>query len=405
MSAQKALILARKIQEEGQRYLLREIAGIPVVLRLILSAQKAGIEHFLILGMHQDIESEVKKILAQNGRLKASIEYGENLLSLREKKGENFLVMLSDSLPDCRLLQTLLTYPIAEGEVVRADGCFLCTPSLYPLLEGSADEMENRFYKTIKELTGQGKVKILEIKGFSVTLEKEESFKIAEKMLFDATGISPFPEGFLQKLINKRLSFFLTKWLISTSITPNQLTIISIFMGLLSAFLLSFSTHWANIFGAMVFQLCIIVDDSDGHIARLKFQQSRRGVLLDRCGDLAVDTSIFLGIAVGSYRKTGQSHFLWLGFLMALGIFLTFFPTFWEELIGRKESQSLAGEGNDSQKSIIAEFTDRDWSYLIILFAFLDRLEWFLWMAALGAVLFGLTIFFLRLRPPNDGMT
>lgn len=401
MSTKKALILIKEVPEEGQLYLVKKIAGLPLVLRLILSARKAGIEYFLIIGIHPDMELKVKKVLAKDRRLNASIEYGKNLLPLQERGEQNFLLMPSDSLPDSRLLKTLLRYPIEGEEVVEAGGCFLCTPSFYPLLEGSVDGMETRLYRAIRELAQQGRVKMMETgEFFSVTLKNEESLQYAEKMLFRTMGKSPFPEGFLQKLVNKRLSLLLTKRIISTSITPNLLTIISIFMGLLAACLFAYSAYyWASILGATIFQFCIIVDDSDGHIARLKFQESRFGVLLDRCGDLVVDTSIFVGIALGSYRKTSHSYFLWLGFLMTLGIFLTFLPTFWEELMGKEVQAFCPIEKRIwNQKAIIAEFTDRDWSYFVMLFALLDKLEWFLWMAALGATLFGLIILFSRIK-------
>ena len=74
---------------------------------------------------------------------------------------------------------------------------------------------------------------------------------------------------------------------------------ISIAIGLCGApFFLSALWYWQTV-GALLFLLHSIVDGCDGELARLRFQESRFGGILDFWGDNIVHVGIFACIAVG----------------------------------------------------------------------------------------------------------
>jgi hypothetical protein len=54
-------------------------------------------------------------------------------------------------------------------------------------------------------------------------------------------------------------------------------------------------------------------------------------------------------------------------------------------------------------EGIIAKFINRDFVYMIILFAITDILKWFLWISAVGANLVWIIILFMHLAKKEEG--
>src|SRR5665647_2867156 len=77
------------------------------------------------------------------------------------------------------------------------------------------------------------------------------------------------------------LAFLLVKAIYITSITPNQLTVISMIFGVIGGFFYSFGNHSAFIIGAILVLLYNVVDCSDGQLARLKKNGTAVGRILD----------------------------------------------------------------------------------------------------------------------------
>src|ERR1700759_2470658 len=80
------------------------------------------------------------------------------------------------------------------------------------------------------------------------------------------TEIEEFPDLFFYR----PLAFILVKIIYRTSITPNQLTIIAIILGLISGCVYASGLDHACAFGALLFLLYNVFDCSDGQLARLK---------------------------------------------------------------------------------------------------------------------------------------
>jgi phosphatidylglycerophosphate synthase len=71
-----------------------------------------------------------------------------------------------------------------------------------------------------------------------------------------------------------------------TSLTPNQITIASILLRLLTAWCFLHGTHAFLIYGAIAFYLSYVLDCMDGAVARLRKLSSEFGRYLDHLGDL-----------------------------------------------------------------------------------------------------------------------
>ena len=102
--------------------------------------------------------------------------------------------------------------------------------------------------------------------------------------------------------------------------TPNQVTLISFAIGLLSAYAFSRGTFWPIFAGALLLQLSIIVDCVDGELARYTRQFSALGAWLDAITDRIKEYLVFFALAYGA-AKSGRD--LWIP-AMFMMVFQTF---------------------------------------------------------------------------------
>jgi phosphatidylglycerophosphate synthase len=125
-------------------------------------------------------------------------------------------------------------------------------------------------------------------------------------------------EEFFDLFFYRPLAFFLVKIVYHTRITPNHLTLIAIFIGLISAAFYSIGPHYF-IIAAICFALYNIVDCSDGMLARLKKNGSNAGRILDGLADYISTAAVLIGIAIGASRNTKDTAYWWL-MLAAAGL-------------------------------------------------------------------------------------
>lgn len=229
--------------------------------------------------------------------------------------------------------------------------------------------------------------------------KNKEDLPQVEKWLLQ--GLIKDTEGFMSKHFERKISLFFSKRLAATRLTPNSMTVISALIGVLGAYFFMFSEKWYNVFGAIFFWLHSVLDGCDGELARLKYLESRFGGVLDFWSDNLVHAAIFSAIAYGAFRVNGQFLFLGLGFLAVLGTFFSagfvYFSTMREKKGKGPVFTSVIKESPDQNKSSVSKFADflarRDFIYLVIVFSFIGKIEWFLWMGALGSPIY----FFLLL--------
>jgi phosphatidylglycerophosphate synthase len=106
-------------------------------------------------------------------------------------------------------------------------------------------------------------------------------------------------EGPVDALINWRISMRITRVLShrSLAVTPNQVTICAILVGIAAAAVATTGTYLGFVAAAALLQLNSILDSVDGELARLRFQYSKLGQWLDNISDDLVD-NLFI-VAVG----------------------------------------------------------------------------------------------------------
>ena len=82
----------------------------------------------------------------------------------------------------------------------------------------------------------------------------------------------------------RRYSAQLTRLLIPTRVTPNQLTWLMLVVGLAAAAVLTLPGIWPAVAAVLLIQGQILLDCSDGELARWRQQFSAKGIYLDRLG-------------------------------------------------------------------------------------------------------------------------
>ena len=117
----------------------------------------------------------------------------------------------------------------------------------------------------------------------------------------------------------RQLGYYLSLALIRTPLSANQVTFISMLVGLTGcAFFMKGELIW-NVYGALMLVLSYALDYCDGTIARLKEQCSPVGAAFDDFVDWLVDTAIFAGLGYGTWVSNGEIIWLWLGLIAAAG--------------------------------------------------------------------------------------
>jgi len=177
---------------------------------------------------------------------------------------------------------------------------------------------------------------------------------------------------------SRPLGRYLSKILIRAPFSPNQVSIVSALIGILSGW---FFAGGNFISGALLLQFSAIIDCVDGDLARVLYKESRLGKWLDLVGDQFVHIAVFAGISFGLARSDPALPALALGTSAVLGTIISFavIVLFMRRKNGRKSS---------GVEKLIDATTNRDFSLLVLLLAIAGKLDLFLWMAGLGVHLF-----------------
>ncbi len=196
-------------------------------------------------------------------------------------------------------------------------------------------------------------------------------------------------EGYVDRHFNRRISRVFTRFFLKLGVSANAITMISMGIGLLAAAFVAKGGYAAGVLGALLLQLSAIVDCCDGEVARLTFTESSFGEHLDLLADNIVHTGIFAGMAWSVAQGSGPlaSVALALGAVTIVANGLSF------SLVLRvRHLRKTGGWTSVSQSArsnfILQHIASRDFSVLILVFALLNHLDWFLLLSAIGSNVF-----------------
>ena len=125
--------------------------------------------------------------------------------------------------------------------------------------------------------------------------------------------------------------YFMNRWVVCllypTSITPNQITFLSLIFGLASAGFYVSGIPDALVWGAIFLYGKVFLDNVDGNLARVRGTTSRFGRFLDSLADFLVTVLVYIAVTMYLVRTTGVQEYWILGLLGLLFCFMqsTFF--------------------------------------------------------------------------------
>ena len=430
---------------------LTSVVGIGLFQRAVLTLQRAGIRQLMVLVGPE--EYQLRQALGKGPRVTIPVRWmpirefplddprtwealaaevrGFCLLSgvqavfaspliesLRQEvqEGQAIVVARADSGRDRQPRRSSLRVKVREGRLFsiasRQDGATLVVTDLVVLPasfmsvvgQGGVEAGTVPIRRWLERAAVDGHVRVLSTEAnrshWYQDVRDAADVQAAEKKLFNS--LKGEFEGFVDRFFNRKVSRWFTRFFLVAGFSPNAITILASLVGLVAATGFGLGTYSAGIIAALLFQLAAIIDCCDGEVARLTFTESPFGAWLDIAMDNVVHMAIFAGIAVGSYlRLTGSDGAAWgplaLGTAAVLGNGLSFW------LVTRAQKIKAASGWRTPVQAAWSDFmlknvASRDFSVIVLTFAVLGKLDWFLWMAAIGSVVFSLLMLWV-IRP------
>ncbi len=380
---------------------LTAVGGVPLFKRALLTAQRAGARTCYILTQGDTDTTQLKEELKDEERLTAEVVWtrlADIQTALHAEANEHCLCFSLHTVFQPSLAQDLdRTAQSGETWAVKAQNG---TPAL---LLGPCDQSQSvlRLITQIRETESSAKATIPadKIKTFSASPHlvyklssqpsSPESVQMGERTLLHS--LENPRDGFVDTYLNRTLSRPLTRLFLRTSLSPNQITLLSCFIGLLGAAYFFQAGYWGLVLGALLLQLSAIVDCVDGEVARMKFLESPLGAWLDITLDTVVHIATFLGLGFAVWTQGEIQSALVLGGLLAAGTVFSFPCVLIAQKTDTLGEQSTAWQ-NQLLEKMISSLVSRDYSIFILLAAVFQKLAWFLWVAAIGVHVFWITL-------------
>lgn len=119
----------------------------------------------------------------------------------------------------------------------------------------------------------------------------------------------PEVEEIFDLIFYRPLAFVFVKTIYKFPVTPNQITLLSMIIGLLAAWQFSLGTTEAMIIAGLFLIISNILDCVDGQLARLQKSGTLLGRVIDGIADYIVGVAIFVSIGIG---LSAQGFVSWL---------------------------------------------------------------------------------------------
>jgi len=383
---------------------LTSLLGLPLIERTMRTALEGGATGFVVVTGYQS-ERVSSFVRALGERLQVAVttvynpdwehkENGCSLLSARPHLQEPFLLTMADHLFEANTVSQLRQASLPAGGIVLAcdhqrhnplvdlddvtrvrvdgsngaiqaigkgltdysaydTGLFLCSPGFLDVLQEAVDAGDSSLSAAVTWLAEQGRAQTLDISGsFWIDVDDETAFQRAEEALLSRIR-GKDRDGPISRYLNRPLSSRLSRRLVYTRLTPNQISLLSFALSLLGAALMLIPHYVGLLLGGLLAQGASILDGCDGEVARLKQQQSDYGGWLDAVLDRYSDALLLTALTLHCWQ-TGTPAAIPIGFLAVTGALVLSYTADKYDGLMREKGGSRFRLGRDLRLLVIA---------------------------------------------------
>lgn len=384
--------IASMNEQSATALLMQPIAGVPLLVRTLLTAFRAGVDEILLIGSPRLGDKLIHQFTEAANRRQVRVT----------------VVQVRDFDPKAWSSSVILKiYP---------RDLFLWLPwnwvtskqwlTNLPLVELPSIDWARPAYTTLHEVIRDHASWTLPYpEGVAVT--SPETVVSAERFLVTHSG--KVLDG-IHTSFNRRLCRPFVRLLSHTSVSPNQVTFGGVLVSIVAAVAFAHGSYSWDVAGALLFYVAGLFDEMDGMLARVKFAESPSGTWLEGFADGLSYLLLFGGITIGLSRQYGRTA-IWMGVALVVGAVLAVISTSLQrkrattpdrpqEYLGRFYQLLEKDSGNWISRTVrqVQAFQKRGVViHYIVLFTVLGALPLLFFLATLGAHLtWILTLYFNR---------
>jgi phosphatidylglycerophosphate synthase len=325
-----AVILAQSTPAD---WLLARVGALPVLLRAILGAQKAGAERIVVIA-DAEVAERVQEVLRRTRRVPATVEWRQSAgcdiaaaFTELAEKAERIVLIAADRTYHPALHRRAAEWHGTEVLAFTTGGqpagiYAFASPQAVNLLQRCPGET-----RTLEELH-QWLTTLAVINCEAVPsiqwqrVSSSEDRLLAEQKL-DQWLVKPTDGVFAR--MNRKVSIPISRQLIKFPITPNMVSLFTLGVSFLAGVFFALGGRENMLIGALLSVFASILDGSDGEVARLTFQESAFGCWLETVCDYLYYVFLFAGMMIGLLRR-GPVYLIW-GVVLCVGALASFLAT------------------------------------------------------------------------------
>ena len=295
------------------------VAGRALAVRAMVAALRAGAALIAVPSTLRD--AEVERALRRMPALAAAVRWLTPGAPAPAEGPDPWLLLPASSLVHVSALAGLLATPAPRGAVLAPSAIGPAPVALVPAAIVTALWTDLAAGRPVGALIArrlaEAGAEPRQPTGPYVAVRETSDLARAEEALQATLGIAV--DSGVDRYLHRRCSRWISRLLVRTPVTPNQVSLSSLAIGLAAVWCFWHATAPSALLGVLLYALACIVDHADGEIARLTFQESRLGANLD----WTIDTIIHAGIVLGIGVSSGGWHAIGIGLLAASGVTLS----------------------------------------------------------------------------------